>query len=60
MGIRFGGQFAGVMRKLRLDSGPGFACQRRGGTGWRRKPDTYQRVQALRLEHFGAALRGTR
>ena len=48
------GSLPDVMRKLRLTAAPA-GMHRRGGTGWRRKPDIYQRVQALRLENFGAA-----
>ena len=47
-----------ILHALRLEAASP-RVQRRGGQGWQRTPDVYDRVTALRLEHFGAALRRT-
>ena len=52
------GELPGIMQALRLEVASS-RVHRRGGQGWQRTPNVYDRVTALQLEHFGAALRRT-
>ena len=51
-------ELPGIMGTLQLEAASSH-MQRRGGQSWRRRPDVYERVTALRLKDFRAALRRT-
>ena len=52
-------ELPGIMHALHLEAALP-RVQRPGGTGWRRHPDLYGRLQALHLQDFGQALRRVR